>query len=115
MKAALENKLLKPLNGWLFHFCLSQEQAEMDATNHLVASSEIFLVRWNKHLFNFVGYTHKYEFHCGYINYNLNFCTNSFKCIAISACSVAAFATCPIAEALASISAFIVSLFTEAC
>jgi hypothetical protein len=38
VKAALENKLLKLLNGRLFH---------------LVASSEIFLVRWNKHIFNF--------------------------------------------------------------
>ena len=29
------------------------EQTEMDATCHLVDSSEIFLVRWNKHVSNF--------------------------------------------------------------
>jgi len=38
---------------FLLVLSLPQEHAEMGATNHLVASSEIFLVRWNKHLFNF--------------------------------------------------------------
>jgi len=50
-----------------------------------------------------------------HVPYTLNLCTNSFKCIAICACSVAAFATCSIDKELASISAFIVSLFIEAC
>jgi hypothetical protein len=38
---------------FLLVLSLPQEQAEMDATFHLAASSEIFLVRWNKHVFNF--------------------------------------------------------------
>ncbi|BCZ48369.1 hypothetical protein psyc5s11_44360 [Clostridium gelidum] len=46
---------------------LSQEQAKMGATSHLEVSSEIFLVRWNKYVFNFGRYTHKYDFHCGYL------------------------------------------------
>ena len=34
----------------------------MGATLHLDASSEIFTVLWNKYVFNFGGYTHKYDF-----------------------------------------------------
>jgi hypothetical protein len=37
----------------------------MDATCHLVASSEIFLVLRNKHVSNFGGYPHNHDFHMG--------------------------------------------------
>jgi len=62
----------------LFHFLLvlslPQEHAEMGATRHLDASSEIFTVLRNKYVFNFGGYAHKYDF-CGgyqYIKYYID-------------------------------------------
>jgi len=46
---------------------LPQEHAEMGATFHLETSSEIFAVLWNKYVFNFGRYAHKYDFNCGYL------------------------------------------------
>jgi len=37
----------------------------MGATFHLDASREIFTVLWNKYVFNFGRYAHKYDFHWG--------------------------------------------------
>jgi len=39
---------------------LPQEHAEMGATRHLDASSEIFTVLWNKYVSDFGGYTHNH-------------------------------------------------------